>query len=67
MVALATGVTFIVGIFTPWAFLVGAILAGIALTCWFFGDPNYENKQARETGEKSEHIAPRAELQPKEV
>jgi len=46
---------------------VGAILAGITLTCWFFADPNYENKQARETGEKSEHVAPRAELQPKEV
>ena len=68
MVALATAVTFIVGIFTPWAFAVGAILAGITLTCWFFGDPNYENKTARETGEKSEKVAPpRAELQPKEV
>ncbi len=67
MVALATGVTFIVGIFTPWAFLFGAILAGITLTCWFFADPNYENKHARETGEKSEHVAPRAELQPKEI
>jgi cytochrome c oxidase subunit I len=67
MVALATAVTFIVGIFTPWAFLFGAILAGITLTCWFFADPNYENKQARETGQKSEHVAPRAELQPKEV
>jgi hypothetical protein len=68
MVALATAVTFIVGIFTPWAFLVGAILAGIALTCWFFGDPNYENKTARETGEKSEKVAPpRVELHPKEV
>ncbi|HEU4833806.1 MAG TPA: cytochrome c oxidase subunit I [Pyrinomonadaceae bacterium] len=68
LVALATGVTFIVGIFTPWAFLVGAILAGITLTCWFFGDPNYENKTARETGERSEKVSPpRAELQPKEV
>jgi cytochrome c oxidase subunit 1 len=68
MVALATGVTFIVGIFTPWAFLVGAILTGIALTCWFFGDPNYENKTARETGERKEKISgPRPELQPKEV
>jgi cytochrome c oxidase subunit I+III len=67
MVALATGVTFIAGIFTPWAFLVGAILAGITLTCWFFADPNYENKTARETGEKSHKVSPRAELQPKEV
>jgi hypothetical protein len=68
LVALATAVTFIVGIFTPWAFLVGAILTGIVLTCWFFGDPNYENKTARETGGRSEKVSPpRAELQPKEV
>jgi hypothetical protein len=68
MVALATAVTFIVGIFTPWAFLVGAILAGITLTCWFFGDPNYKNKRARETGERSQTVAPPPhELQPKEV
>jgi cytochrome c oxidase subunit 1 len=67
MVALATAVMFIAGIFTPWAFLVGAILAGIALTCWFFGDPNYENKTARETGHKSEVISGTPELQPKEV
>jgi cytochrome c oxidase subunit 1 len=68
LVALATGVSFIAGIFTPWAFLVGAILAGITLTCWFFGDPNYENKTARETGERKEKVSPpRPELQPKEV
>ena len=67
MVALATAVMFIAGIFTPWAFLVGAILAGIALTCWFFGDPNYENHSARETGHKSEKISGTPELQPKEV
>jgi len=67
MVALATAVMFIAGIFTPWAFLVGAILAGIALTCWFFGDPNYENHTARETGQKSEKISGTPELQPKEV
>ena len=67
LLSLATGVTFIAGIFTPWAFLVGAILAGIVLTCWFFGDPNYENKIARESGEKSEKVSPRGGLQPKEV
>jgi cytochrome c oxidase subunit I+III len=67
LLALATGVTFIAGIFTPWAFLVGAILAGITLTCWFFGDPNYENKSARETGERSEQVPAPRELQPKEV
>src|SRR5215217_275316 len=67
LVALATGVTFIAGIFTPWAFLFGAILAGATLTGWFFGDPNYENKTARETGEKVEPISGPHELQPKEV
>jgi hypothetical protein len=67
MVALATAVMFIAGIFTPWAFLVGAILAGIALTCWFFGDPNYENHTARETGQRSEVVPGPPELQPKEV
>jgi cytochrome c oxidase subunit I+III len=66
--ALATGVTFIAGIFTPWAFLVGAIMAGIALGGWFFSDPNYENKTARDTGERSETVAPSPpELRPKEV
>jgi len=67
MVALATGVTFIVGIFTPWAFLGGAILVLITLTCWFFGDPNYDNKTARDTGEHTPTVSPRPELQPKEV
>jgi cytochrome c oxidase subunit I+III len=67
-VSLATAVMFIGGIFTPWAFLVGAILAGAALTAWFFGDPNYENRTARETGERSESVSPPPpELQPKEV
>ena len=63
LVALATGFTFIVGIFTPWAFLVGAILAGGALTAWFFGDPNYENKTAREEGKRSEKVAPRTPVE----
>ena len=67
LVALGTGVTFIVGIFSPWAFLVGAILVGAALTAWFFGDPNYENRPGHDTEEKSETVAPPGELQPKEV
>jgi cytochrome c oxidase subunit 1 len=66
MVALGAATALIPGIFTPWAFLVGAILTGAALTCWFFGDPNYENKTARETGE---HVQPvsHTELRPEEV
>ena len=67
MVALATGVTFIAGIFTPWAFLVGAILTGAALTGWFFSDPNYENIPARDTPKTPQPIGPPVELQPKEV
>ena len=68
LVALATGVTFIAGIFTPWAFLVGAILAAITLAGWFFGDPNYDNKRDRETGEQQTSVSPGPhELQPKEV
>src|SRR5690349_23216921 len=67
LLALATAVMFIAGIFTPWAILLGAILGGIVLTCWFFGDPNYKNKTACETGERSEPVRPAPELRPKEV
>lgn len=67
LVALGTAVTFIGGIFTPWAFLVGGILSGAAITGWFFGEPNYENRTARETGERGQTVSPPSELQPKEV
>ena len=67
LVAVAAAVALIPGIFTPWAFLVGAILTGTVLTCWFFGDPNYKNKTARETGERSEPVPAARELQPKEI
>jgi cytochrome c oxidase subunit I+III len=68
LVALATAVTFIGGIFTPWALLTGMILAGGAIAGWFFGDPNYENRTARDTGERSETATPPPQdLQPKEV
>ena len=67
LLSLATGVTFIAGIFTPWAFLVGAILTGATLTGWFFGDPNYRNTQAREEPKTSQPIGPPGELRPKEV
>jgi cytochrome c oxidase subunit 1 len=58
LLALATAETFIVGIFTPWAFLVGAVLTFAVFVGWFFGDPNYRNRTGRETGEKSEKINP---------
>jgi cytochrome c oxidase subunit 1 len=54
LLALATAETFIVGIFTPWAFAVGAVLTFAVFAGWFFGDPNYTNKTAREFGERSE-------------
>lgn len=66
MVALGTAVSFIVGIFTPWAFLAGAVLTGAALICWFFGDPNYENRPAIETPATPKPVPP-PELRPKEV
>ena len=67
LLSLATAVMFVAGIFTPWAILTGAILGGIVLTCWFFGDPNYKNKTARETGKRSQPVRPAPELRPKEV
>jgi cytochrome c oxidase subunit I+III len=43
MVALATGVAFVIGIFTPWAFAVAAVLAFAALAGWFWSDPDHAN------------------------
>jgi cytochrome c oxidase subunit I+III len=40
LAALGTGVTFIAGIFTPWGFLVGGMLTGLALLGWFW--PKHE-------------------------
>jgi cytochrome c oxidase subunit 1 len=48
LLALATAETFIVGIFTPWAFLVGAVLTFAVFVGWFFGNPNYENVDAKQ-------------------
>ena len=67
LVSLGTAVTFIGGIFTPWAFLVGGILSGAAIVGWFFGAPNYENRTARETGERKQPVSGTPELQPKEI
>ena len=67
LVSLGTAVTFIGGIFTPWAFLFGGILSGAAITGWFFGHPNYENRTVRDVGEHPQPVAPSHELQPKEI
>jgi cytochrome c oxidase subunit 1 len=64
LVALGTAEAFIVGIFTPWAIMAGALLTGAALICWFFGDPNYENRPAIEAPST---VSPPPELRPKEV
>jgi cytochrome c oxidase subunit 1 len=37
--ALATGVAFIGVIFTPWALVIGAVLAAVALCGWFWPAP----------------------------
>jgi cytochrome c oxidase subunit I+III len=44
MLALASAETFIVGIFTPWGFAVGAVLAFIALFGWFWS-PTYSHNE----------------------
>jgi cytochrome c oxidase subunit 1 len=47
LVALATGETFIVGIFTPWGFAIGAVLAILTLFGWFWSDPKSGGVGAR--------------------
>jgi cytochrome c oxidase subunit I+III len=39
MLALATGVTFITSIFTPWGIVIGAVCVFVALTGWFWPKP----------------------------
>ncbi|HEV7745206.1 MAG TPA: cytochrome c oxidase subunit I [Pyrinomonadaceae bacterium] len=51
LLSLATAETFIVGIFTAWAFAIGAVLTFAVFIGWFFGDPNYENVDAKEPPE----------------
>jgi cytochrome c oxidase subunit I+III len=45
--ALATGVTFIGGIFTPWALPVGAVLVFIAMTFWFLDEGKLRRQMER--------------------
>ena len=65
LLALATAETFIVGIFTPWAFAVGAILTFGVFVGWFFGNPNHENRGVKKQKGTKRSEAP--VLQPKEV
>jgi len=67
-VALATAVAFIIGIFTPWAFAVAAVLAFAALAGWFWSNPDYENVNAQNPTEAfMKPTEQPKELQPKEA
>ena len=67
LLALATAEAFIVGIFTPWAFPIGAVLAFAVFAGWFFGDPNYENHRIKEPREHADTNYPPKHLQPEET
>jgi cytochrome c oxidase subunit I+III len=47
-VALAAGVTFTVAIFTPWGIVIGAVLALITLTGWFWPTKPYREEMLEE-------------------
>ena len=66
LLALATAETFIVGIFTPWAFPIGAVLAFAVFFGWFWTDPNYENLTVKATRERSTTDPPK-HLRPEEA
>jgi cytochrome c oxidase subunit 1 len=48
LTALAVGVAFTVGIFTPWAFPVSAVLSGASLYGWFWSNRNSKNEWIKE-------------------
>ncbi|MFP5260604.1 MAG: cytochrome c oxidase subunit I [Blastocatellia bacterium] len=50
VLALATGFTFIAGIFTPWAFPIGAVLSLAALVGWFWSGNEAKNYPPHEGG-----------------
>jgi cytochrome c oxidase subunit 1 len=47
LLSLAVGETFIVGIFTPWGFPVGAVLSILTLFGWFWSNPKSEGSKAQ--------------------
>jgi cytochrome c oxidase subunit 1 len=67
LLALATAETFIVGIFTPWAFAVGAVLTFAVFAGWFFGSPNYENVNAEEPPDRRHPTETPEYLRPEEA
>jgi cytochrome c oxidase subunit I+III len=48
LAALATGVTFVYGIFTPWAAVIGGVLVLAALAGWFWPRPPYKQAFMKE-------------------
>jgi cytochrome c oxidase subunit 1 len=67
LLALATAETFIIGIFTPWAFPIGAVLTLAVFAGWFFGSPNYENRSVKEPREPDERLSKPGQLQTTET
>jgi cytochrome c oxidase subunit I+III len=67
LLALATAETFIVGIFTPWAFPIGGVLAFVVFFWWFWSNPNYENRTVKEPRERLNSIEPPTSLRPEEA
>lgn len=66
-VALGTAEAFIVGIFTPWAFVVGAVLVFAALFGWFWSDPDYENLKVIGAADKASSVERPTRLQPEKA
>ncbi len=65
LLSISVGVAFTVGIFTPWAFPVSAVLSGATLYGWFWSDRDSDNKWVKidEAGSdegRMERLAPPA-------
>jgi cytochrome c oxidase subunit 1 len=67
LLALATAEVFIVGIFTPWAFPIGAVLTFAVFAGWFFGNPNYENRTVKEGEARRDRNDSPPHLRPEEA
>jgi cytochrome c oxidase subunit 1 len=67
LLALATAETFIVGIFTAWAFAIGAVLTFAVFAGWLFGSPNYENVDANKPPDNADSSDAPEYLRPEEA
>jgi len=66
LLSLAVGETFTLGIFTPWAFPIGAVLTFLALFGWFWSWPKSEGAKAEEKRKRERLDLDEARLQPEE-